>query len=249
VARRPRAWFGSGILTAPEASGGWLPETASNVEIAHRIHEHAHAGSGTHSRRAEWVEILEAVVLAAVAVLMAWSGYQAARCDARSAANYSLAASTTVQAQERQTLAGQDRHDDITTFDSWIEARSYRDEKLAAIFERRFRPEYAAAFLSRMKTDRFHTPGAPSGPIFMPEYRSTRAETARQPNEKAPAASTSRPPWPIESPATEQVLRDRQHQLRPDANLRIRRPDLREFSNAARIREAERTRPESRLCS
>ena len=67
-----------------------MAEITSNVEFAHRIHEQGHShGDGPLSRRREWLEIFEAIVLAAVAVLTAWSGYQAARWDAKSSAAYS----------------------------------------------------------------------------------------------------------------------------------------------------------------
>ncbi len=94
-----------------------MPESTSNVEFAHRIHEQGHHGGGPHGR-AEWLEVLEAVVLAAVAVLTAWSGYQAAKWDARSAAAYARASSITAEAQEQQTLAGQEHLYDISTFNS-----------------------------------------------------------------------------------------------------------------------------------
>lgn len=64
-----------------------MKEVTSNIELAHRIHEQGH-GSGSHPDREEWLEIIEAVVLAAVAVLTAWSGYQAARWDAKSSESY-----------------------------------------------------------------------------------------------------------------------------------------------------------------
>src|SRR5262245_17018086 len=84
-----------------------MPETTSNVEFAHRIHEHGHSGGG-HSHRGPWQEILEAVILASVAVLTAWSGYQAARWDAKSAASYASSSLKTVQAQAQAALAGQE---------------------------------------------------------------------------------------------------------------------------------------------
>ena len=161
-----------------------MPETTSNVEMAHRIHEHGHEG-GLHSSRSQTLEILEAIVLAAVAVLTAWSGYQAARWDARSAESYARAASTNLEAQEQHTLAGQDRLYDITTFASWMDATMRGDARLAAVFERRFRPEYAAAFQAWMKTDPLHDPGAPAGPIFMAEYRSAKAEKAQELHQEA----------------------------------------------------------------
>jgi hypothetical protein len=159
-----------------------MAEVTSNVELAHRIHEHGH-GAGHH--REQRLEILEAVILAAVAVLTAWSGYQAARWDARSAQSYVLATRATVEAQEEETLAGQDRLYDITTFDSWIEARTRGDETVATIFEHRFRPEYRTAFLAWMKLDPLRDPRAPAGPIFMPEYRSARGERARSLRDEA----------------------------------------------------------------
>jgi hypothetical protein len=156
-----------------------MPETTSNIEFAHRIHERGHGGDGSHPHRQEWLEILEAVALAAVAVLTAWSGYQAARWDAKSAAAYALAADMTVQAQEQQTLAGQEHIYDITTFDSWIEAKLRGEHALAAEFERRFRPDFAVTFAAWLKTDPFHDPKAPPGPSFMSEYRNARLEQAR----------------------------------------------------------------------
>jgi hypothetical protein len=162
-----------------------MPETTSNIEFAHKIHESGHHGGGSHPHGQEWLEILEAVVLAAVAVLTAWSGYQAARWDARSSAAYAQASSTTVQAQEQQTLAGQDHLYDIITFDSWLEARHRGDESLAAAFEGRFRPAYVVAFTAWLKTDPFHDPKAPPGPSFMPEYKSARLERARELNAEA----------------------------------------------------------------
>jgi hypothetical protein len=163
-----------------------MPETTSNIEFAHRIHEQGHhTGGGPGSHRREWLEILEAAVLAAVAVLTAWSGYQAARWDAKSASSYARAASTNVQAQEQLTLAGQDHLYDITTFGSWLEARHRGEDKLAAMFEQRFRPEYAVAFAAWMKTNPIDNPSAPAGPSFMPEFRSARAARAKELSEEA----------------------------------------------------------------
>ncbi len=90
--------------------------------------------------------MVEALVLAIVAVATAWSGYQASRWDALSAQNYNLASRATVMSQEKATLAGQDRLYDITTFNAWAAAQVAGNDKLAAFYQRRFRPEYAIAF-------------------------------------------------------------------------------------------------------
>jgi hypothetical protein len=42
--------------------------------------------------------------------------------------------------------------------------------KLVDLYERRFRPEYLAAFKAWQKLDPLNNPSAPAGPIFMPEY-------------------------------------------------------------------------------
>src|SRR5271163_4510089 len=99
-------------------------ESTSNIEFAHKIKEQSHHHPSPADRRARWVEIAEALVLAIVAVATAWSGYQASKWDALSAQNYNLASRTTVLSQEMTTLAGQDRLYDITTFNSWVLAKT-----------------------------------------------------------------------------------------------------------------------------
>src|SRR5271169_3453922 len=147
-----------------------MAEATSNVEFAQKIHEH-HEHHPVHvDRRAQWIEMVEALVLAIVAVATAWSGYQAAKWEALSAQHYNLAARTTVLSEEKATLAGQDRLYDITTFNAWIDAKVGGRDKLAAFHQRRFRPEYATAFAAWWKLDPINNPSAPPGPIFMTEY-------------------------------------------------------------------------------
>jgi hypothetical protein len=151
-----------------------MSEKTSNVEFAHRIHQQGfdHGPSGW----ARWAGVTEAVVLSVVAVATAWSGYQAARWDAASTIQYSKASNATVHSQENATLAGQDRLYDIVTFNGWVAARTAGNNKLAEVYERRLRPEYAKAFTAWQKLDPFNNPSAPAGPIFMPEYSNAHAE-------------------------------------------------------------------------
>jgi hypothetical protein len=162
-----------------------MPEQNSNVEFAHKIQEQAHHHGQTSDHQPAWVEIAEAVVLAVVAVVTAWSGYQATKWDALSNQNYSLAASTNMRAQEKATLAGQDRLYDIVTFNGWIAAESAGNKKLATIYEHRFRPEYAVAFLAWQKLDPLNSVPAVPGPIFMPEYKNARAQESGKLTEEA----------------------------------------------------------------
>jgi hypothetical protein len=151
-------------------------ESTSNVEFAQKVTEHGNHGPRANDRRAQWVEIAEAVVLAIVAVATAWSGYQAAKWDALSAQDYNLASRTTVISQAKAALAGQDRLYDITTFNGWVLAKTSDNDKLVKFYERRFRPEYAKAFAAWQALDPFNNPSAPAGPIFMPEYTNANAQ-------------------------------------------------------------------------
>ena len=153
-----------------------MVESTSNVEFANRVIEHTHHRRSAAESRTKWVEIAEAIVLAIVATSTAWSGYQAAKWDALSAENYNLASRTTVLTQEKTTLAGQDRIYDITTFNSWVLAKTSGNEKLATYFQRRFRPEYAAAFAAWQALDPLNNPSAPAGPIFMAEYTNANGQ-------------------------------------------------------------------------
>jgi len=156
-----------------------VAEATSNVEMAQKIQEHGHEHPAGGSRRTEWLEIIEAIVLAIVAIATAWSGYQAALWDAHSSESYVLASAANVQAQEKQTLAGQNRLYDSQSFESWLTATVAQKPKLADFYVRRFRPEYKVAFDAWMKLDPFNNADTVvPGPIFMPEYKSSLEDQA-----------------------------------------------------------------------
>jgi hypothetical protein len=56
-----------------------MGEANVNTEIAKHLTEHGHHEGGPSRRRIETIEILEAILLAMVAIVTAWSGYQAAK--------------------------------------------------------------------------------------------------------------------------------------------------------------------------
>ena len=130
----------------------------------------------TSQARFEAVEIVEALILALVAVATAWSGYQAAQWAGKRAELYSKANRLRVTAEGLVTLAGQERIYDSDTFDSWLAAKLDGKAQAADFFERRFRGEYRPAFTAWIKTDPFNNAQAPPGPIFMPEYHNARHE-------------------------------------------------------------------------
>jgi hypothetical protein len=125
--------------------------------------------------RFEAIEILEALILALVAVATAWSGYQAAQWAGKRAEQYAEASRLRVTAEGLVTLAGQERIYDSDTFNNWLAAKL--DGKQAAeFFERRFRDEYRPAFTAWLRTDPFNNAQAPPGPMFMPEYHNAKHE-------------------------------------------------------------------------
>jgi hypothetical protein len=135
--------------------------------------------------RFETIEIIEAVILALVAVATAWSGYQAARWAGMRAENYSEASRLRVTAEGLATLAGQERIYDSDTFNSWLAAKLDGKEKAAEFFERRFRDEYRPALTAWLSTDPFNNAQAPPGPIFMPDYHNAKHEQFLRLNKKA----------------------------------------------------------------
>ena len=126
--------------------------------------------------RFEAIEIIEALILALVAVATAWSGYQAAQWAGKRAEEYGKASRLRVNAEGLATLSGQERIYDSDTFDSWLAAKLDGKAEAAAFFERRFRDEYRPAFSAWMKTDPFNNTQALPGPIFMPEYHNAKHE-------------------------------------------------------------------------
>jgi hypothetical protein len=161
-----------------------MPEDL-NAEIAGGLAEAVESPEEAGKRWERTVEILEAVVLAVVAVATAWSGYQAARWDGRQAELYAQASATRVQADQLLTLGGQQKLLDVTTFNTWITAKVDHHADLAAFYERRFSPEFKVAFDAWLATDPLSNPDAPPGPSFMPEYVNPQIERGRQLNEQA----------------------------------------------------------------
>ena len=159
-----------------------------NIEIAGTLSEGRGKDAQPRPPKTGWeevVEILEAFLLAFVAIATAWSGFQAARWDGRETELYAQASTIRVGADQILTLGGQQRLLDVTTFNTWIEARFEGRTELMALYERRFSPEYKVAFDAWLATDPFSNPEAPPGPSFMPEYVNPQLERGAQMNELA----------------------------------------------------------------
>ena len=155
-----------------------MPAGVANAELVQKVLEDDRREPAPEHQVA-WVEVVDVVVLAAVAVAAAWSGFEAAKWSGLSGRQYSLGLRTTVLAQEKATLAGQDRLYGITTFNDRMEAKSNKNENLATWYERRFRPEYVIAFKAWQNLDPttpWWCPGRPScGSTPTPTHRHPRS--------------------------------------------------------------------------
>jgi hypothetical protein len=116
--------------------------------------------------RFEAIEIIEALILALVAVATAWSGYQAAQWAGKRAEQYAEASRLRVTAEGLATLAGQERIYDSDTFNSWLAAKLDGKAEAAEFFERRFRDEYRPAFASLVRHRPFQQTTGASWPDF-----------------------------------------------------------------------------------
>jgi hypothetical protein len=153
-----------------------------NIDVAHHLTEHRKAGSGIGH---EILEVIEAVVLAVVAIATAWSGYQAALWNGHQSELYGVSSRLRVQAEEATTTANQERLYDAATVAEWLKAEAQGQKKLAELFERRLLPDFRPAFEAWKKTDPINNPNAPPGPQLMSEFRSPKTEEAAKLNRQA----------------------------------------------------------------
>ncbi len=163
-----------------------MPEIGGpSIEVAHKLNEASEQTAHHPSRTVEILEIVEAIVLALVAVATAWSGYQAAQWDGRQDELYEQSTKLRVEAQGRQTRGDQERVYDALTFGDWLKASASGEQKVAQLFERRFRPEFRVAFEAWKKTDPLNNPHAPPGPLVMPEYHNAELEESAKKSDEA----------------------------------------------------------------
>ncbi|MFI5042775.1 MAG: hypothetical protein ACHQNA_13180, partial [Acidimicrobiales bacterium] len=122
------------------------------------------------SRRDRTVTIIEALLLAVVAVLAAWSGFAAAKWGTDSRLELAQAAASRTEASSSSLVAESKRNFDASTFNAWFSAKVANNQMGMDIAQRRFSPEFRAAFDAWIATNPDTNPGAPPGPSYMPQY-------------------------------------------------------------------------------
>jgi hypothetical protein len=146
-----------------------MPEGLSAAEVGkeiaeHRKHTHSHEGGD----RA--LAIVEAVLLAVVALLAAWSGYAAAKWSTESSVSLSKASATRTKASRADLEGLQIRTIDAVEFNTAFGAYLDHNAQAFRLAVRRLRPGYRVAFDAWLATHPIKNPNAPRGPAYMPQY-------------------------------------------------------------------------------
>jgi hypothetical protein len=161
-----------------------VPEGLSPVEVGKEIAEHRERsgthGGGSEDRRERRVSIAEALMLSAVAVLAAWSGFCAAKWSTDSSITLAKASATRTKANRADLEAVQIRTLDSVQFNTVFAALVAGNRNEVRLAVRRLRPGYRRAFDAWVATDPLHNRAAPPGPSFMPQYRIPEADQAHR---------------------------------------------------------------------
>jgi hypothetical protein len=149
-----------------------MPEGLSPTEVGKEIEEHrkeAHSDEEEEGS-ARVFTIVEAVMLAVVAVLAAWSGFASAKWGTESSLNLAKASAARTEANRADLTALSQKNFDSSTFDAWFTAYTLNNQTAMNIAVKRFSPEFLRAFNSWLATDPATNPNAPKGPTYMPDY-------------------------------------------------------------------------------
>ena len=151
-----------------------MPEGLSAAEVGKEIAEHKkHGEHGEHEdvdRYERWLSIVEAVLLSAVALLAAYSGFAAAKWSTESSVSLAKASALRTKASRADLEALQTQTLDSVSFNAWFTAFVAGNKRAEALAQGRLRPGYRPAFKAWLATDPAHNPNAPPGPAYMPQY-------------------------------------------------------------------------------
>jgi hypothetical protein len=162
-----------------------MPESGlTPSEVGKEIDEHRHAHGAEEGARG-WITVVEAILLAIVAILAAWSGYASAKWSTESRLLLARASTARTEASEARLEAMETRNFDGEAFDAWFVAYVADDVEAMRIAETRFRPEFEAAFRAWLATEPGTNPDAAPGPTYMPEYEQPDVERADELDDRA----------------------------------------------------------------
>ncbi len=158
----------------------------SAAEVGKEISEHRHHSAGGEAQGHDRViTIIEAILLAIVALLAAWSGFASSKWSTESRLDLAEASTARTEANRALGEAEEAKNFDVSTFNTWFAAYTFGDLQAAALAERRFRPEYRVAFDAWQATNPATNPDAPPGPSYMPEYKLPGVQEAAKLDKRA----------------------------------------------------------------
>jgi hypothetical protein len=117
------------------------------------------------------MSIVEAVILSAVALLAAWSGYSAAKWGTEASLSLAKASATRTKANLADVEAVQVRTLDSVSFNAALTAYASHDPRLFDVAVKRLRSGYRPAFDAWVAMHPLKNPQAPPDPSYLPEYR------------------------------------------------------------------------------
>ena len=150
-------------------------------------HEGGHGGSADDEGRQHdrVLSIIEAVLLAIVALLAAYTGFASAKWGTESSLRFATASAARTEANRASLNAQDTRNFDSTTFNAWFTAYVVGNTTAETVAERRFRPAFKVAFDAWIATDPFTNTSAPPGPTYMPQYKQPQLAVASALDAKA----------------------------------------------------------------
>jgi hypothetical protein len=158
-----------------------MPEGLSAVEAGNGLKEHAERDRERHEQSKDrTVSIIEAGLLAVVAVLAAWSGYAAAKWGTESSLSLARANAARSEANLASLNALNANNFDVTSFNAWFSAYVAGNQSDMAIAEKRFSPNFRGAFEAWLATNPATNPNSPPGPTYMPQYQQPESTHATQ---------------------------------------------------------------------
>jgi len=155
-------------------------------EIAEHKHKHGR-DEGEATGRDRVITIVEACLLAVVAVLAAWSGFASSKWSTESSLTLARASAARSQANRSDLTASELRNFDASTFNTWFTAYVAGNQAAQEVTVRRFRPAFRVAFDAWIATNPLTNPDAPPGPTYMKEYKQPEQVKATALDAKADA--------------------------------------------------------------
>ena len=155
-----------------KGSGVAMGESLSPIEVAHEAHRHQEHTNAHGQPAGHWriVQIAEAVLLAAVTVMAAWSGFAAASYGTESRVAFAESSLAETDADAKAIESNEEQNFDESAFFSWLQAKSSGDSSAIAFAEQRFQPDLKIAFRAWLATNPETNLEAPATPFDMAEY-------------------------------------------------------------------------------